>query len=337
MGNIEWGLVIGIAIVALIVITLLIMIRPGIWFRSIISGPYFPFFTLIRWRLMRFDVKALVLLYTKARKAGVKITPRQIETFVLAKGNIKNVVEALIAAQSAGIILSTDTAMAVDLAGRDINDAVKHNITPKVIETPKVDALCKNGVELTAKAKITLRTNLKRIIGGALEETIVARVCEGIVTTIGSATNHKALIESPDKISKQLLVNKSISADTAFDIISIDISDIDVGRNIGAELDIDQAEAIKFISQAEAEKRRSEALAAEQEMRALTQEMRARVVAAEAMLPQALADALDRGVLGVQDYYRLNNLIADTEMRKGIAGTGKTDMLPAPKKKTRLG
>ena len=335
--NIDWVAVGIVAGVILLLITFLILLRPSIWFRSMISGPYFPLSTLVRWRILKLDVKSYAAHYTKARKAGVKISLRQIEAFVLAKGNLKNVTEALIAATSGGISISVDTAMAVDLAGRDIRGAVKNYITPKVIETEKITAMAKNGIELSAKAKITLKTNLRRIIGGALEETIVARVCEGIVTGIGNAANHKDLLENPSKISKPLLADPRIQIDTAFDIMSIDISDIDVGRNIGAELDIDQAEALKFISQAEAEKRRSEAIATEQEMRALTQEMRARVVAAEAMLPEALASALERGSIGVSDFYRLNNLISDTEMRKSIAGTATTDMIVAPRKKTRLG
>jgi uncharacterized protein YqfA (UPF0365 family) len=337
MGNFPWVWIVVGAVLIVLVITFFITMKPRLWFKAMVSGTYIPMSRILGMRVKRLDAQMLVQLYIKARKSGVMITVDQLENHAQARGNIQNVITACIAAHNAGIALPVETAMAIDLAGRDISDAVKHCITPKVIETEKVSAVAKNGIELAAKAKITLRTNLKRIIGGALEETIIARVCEGIVTSIGNASNHKELLENPDRISKQLLVNRSISSDTAFDILSIDISDIDVGRNIGAELDIDQAEATKFISQAEAEERRAKALAAEQEMRALTQEMRAQVVAQEAHLTASLADALQRGNLGMGDFYRMQNLISDTEMRKSIAGTQQQDRLPAPKKKTRLG
>ena len=326
------------AVVALILVTLIVAAQPGLWFRALISGTYIPMSKLITMRFKRLDTRMLVNCYIKARKSGVLITMTQIETLAQARGRVNSVVDALIAAHNAGIILSAETAIAIDLAGRDIKDAVKYCITPKVIETQKITAIAKDGIELSVKAKITIRTNLKRIIGGALEETIIARVCEGIVTTIGNASNHKELIENPDRISKNVLVNRSIASDTAFDILSIDVADIDVGRNIGAELAIDEAEAIKFISQADAEKRRSEAIATEQEMRALTQEMRARVVAAESELPRAIAEAFARGNISVQEYYQMQNMLSDTEMRKSIAGTSNSDMVVATtKKKSRLG
>jgi len=306
------------------------------WFRAMISGTYVGMSKILRMRVKRLDTKAIIMSYIRARKSGVKITIEQIENHVQARGNINNVIDATIAAVNAGVELSIETAMAIDLSGRNIKDAVKERITPKVVETQLVTTVCKNGIQLSARARVTLRANLGRLIGGALEETIIARVAEGIITSIGSAHNHNDLIENPDRISKQLLVNKSITSDSAYDILSIDVSKIEVGRNVGAELKVDEAESNRIVAQSEAEQRRSEALASEQEMRAITQEMRARVVAAEALLPQALADALDRGTIGVQDFYKMNNLIADTEMRKQIAGTQDIDMLPAPKKKSKL-
>lgn len=333
----NWPLIVTLIILAILLVTFLVMIQPALWFRALLSGTYVGVFALLRMRAKKLDSKSIVMAYIRAKKSGVKVTVEQIENHVQARGNVNNVVLALIAAYNAGIELPVETATAVDLAGRDIADAVKHSITPKVIETHRVTTVCKDGVELSARAKITLRINLKRIIGGALEETIIARVCEGIVTCIGSSTKYKELLENPDRISKQLLGNRGISSDTAFDVVSIDISEIEVGRNVGAELEIDRAEASKFIAQADAEERRSKALASEQEMRALTQEMRARVVAAEAMLPQALADALDRGAFSIPEYYKLSNLIADTEMKKQIAGTNTPDMLPvAARKKSKL-
>jgi len=276
------------------------------------------------------------MCYIKARKSGVEITIDQIENHAQARGNIDAVVNACIAAVNGDIPLKVKTAMAIDLSGRDIQGAVTGCIRPKVIETLPVSTVCKNGVELTARAKITIKNNLERLIGGALEETIIARVSEGIVTCIGRANDHKELLENPNIIGITLSADKRIEKDSAYDVISIDVSKIEVGRNVGAELAIDEAVSRKIIAQSDAEKRRTEALAAEQEMRARTQAMRARVVAAEALLPHALADALDRGNIGVQDYYGLQNLVSDTEMRKQIAGTATTDMLPAPKKKSKL-
>ncbi|MDR0975602.1 MAG: flotillin-like protein FloA [Christensenellaceae bacterium] len=330
-----WGIV--AILLGLVVLGFLAaFLNVGVWFRALISGAHISFLTLIRLKIKKMDSRAIADFYIKARKSGVKITVIQIENHIQAHGNIDVVIDALIAAHNAQIALTPEIAMAIDLAGRNIRDAIKHCITPKVIETMKVTAVAKNGIELTVRAKITLRTNLKRIIGGALEETIIARVCEGIVTTIGNADNHNDLLESPDRISKTVLVNRSISSDTAFDILSIDISEIDVGRNIGAELAIDQAEATKYISQADAEKRRSDALAAEQEMRALTQQMRAKVVEAESMVPYAIADAFQKGNIDVKDYYKLQNVLSDTEMRKAIGGAPTSDSVTPQKKKTRL-
>jgi len=306
------------------------------WFRAFISGTYIGILKIVRMRVKRLDTKTIVMAYIKARKSGVVVTVDQLENHVQARGNVDNVVNACIAAVNAKIELPVETAMAIDLAGRNINEAVKETITPRVVETPLVTTVCKNGIELSARAKITLRTNIQQLIGGALEETIIARVCEGIVTCIGSAHTHDDLLENPDRISKQLLVDKNITSDSAFEILSIDVSKIEVGRNVGAELKIDEAESQKIIAQSIAEERRTKALAAEQEMRAITQEMRAKVVAAEAQLPLALADALDNGRITVPEYYQMQNLLSDTEMRRKIAGTEERDMLPAPRKKSRL-
>ena len=334
----DWTLIAIIAVSAVVVITFLILLQPSLWFRALISGCYVPMMSMLRMRIKRLDSRMLVNCYIKARQSGVVIAMHQLERHAQARGNVNTVVEAMIASSNAKIKLTTDTAMAIDLAGRDIKEAVKSCITPKVIETDKISAIAKDGIELSVKAKITIRMNLERIIGYALEETIIARVCEGIVTSIGSATNHKELIENPDRISKALLIDKNLSKDTAFDVLSVDVADLDIGRNVGAELNIDAAEATKFIAQAEAEKRRSEALAAEQEMKVLTQEMRARVLAAESELPRAIAEAFSKGNISVTEYYRMQNMLSDTEMRKAIAGTSlMQEALPAPKKKTKLG
>ena len=236
----------------------------------------------------------------------------------MAGGKVLNVVNALISAHSANIDLSSQTAKAIDLAGRDVLNAVKVSVNPKVIETPVIAAIAKDGIELRAKARVTVRANITRLVGGAGEETIIARVGEGIVTTVGSADTHKEVLENPDRISKTVLA-KGLDSGTAFEILSIDIADIDVGRNIGAQLQMDQAEADKRIAQAKAEERRAMAVAAEQEMKAKTQEMKAQLIAAEAEVPKAISEALKTGKMGVMDYYNLKNLNADTEMRNAIA------------------
>ena len=228
----------------------------------------------------------------------------------------------------------------MDLSGRDINDAVKHRIMPQIIQINNITAMAKNGIEVSVSVKVTVRVNLKRIIGGALEETIIARISEGVMTIIGNANSHNEILEAPNTITKTIMANKDLAADTAFDVLSLDIVDMKVGRNIGAELEIDKAEAVKYISQADAEKRRAEAVAAEQEMRALTQEMRARVVAAESEVPKALAGALKYGNINVKEYMQMENMQSDTLMRKALSGNANADMLTPslnpPKKKTRL-
>ncbi|MDD2592390.1 MAG: flotillin-like protein FloA, partial [Erysipelotrichaceae bacterium] len=259
-----------------------------------------------------------------ATKAGVDISINKLEAHYLAGGNVEKVINSIIAAQRANIPLEFERAAAIDLAGRDVLEAVQMSVNPKVIETPIVAAIAKDGIELKAKAKVTVRANIDRLVGGAGEQTIIARVGEGVVTTIGSAMTHKDVLENPDKISKTVLM-KGLEAGTAFEILSIDIADIDVGRNVGAQLQTDQAEADKRIAQAKAEERRAMAVAREQEMLAAVQEMRAKVVEAEAEVPKAMAEALREGHLGVMDYYNMQNVIADTSMRKSISDIQETN------------
>ena len=259
----------------------------------------------------------------KATKAGLDVSIDKMEAHYLAGGNIDRVINALIAAQRADIDLVFERAAAIDLAGRDVLQAVQMSVNPKVIETPVVAAIAKDGIELRAKARVTVRANIDRLVGGAGEETVIARVGEGIVTTVGSAESHKQVLENPDMISRTVL-SKGLDAGTAFEILSIDIADVDVGRNIGAQLQTDQAEADKRIAQAKAEERRAMAVAHEQEMVAAVQEMRAKVVQAEAEVPLAMAEALREGKLGVMDYYNMQNVIADTQMRDSIAHPAST-------------
>lgn len=288
--------------------------------------------TLIGMRLRRVPPAKIVNPLIKAVKAGLNVTVNQLEAHYLAGGNVDRVVDALIAAERANIPLAFERAAAIDLAGRNVLEAVQMSVNPKVIETPLISAVAKDGIEVKAIARVTVRANIDRLVGGAGEETIIARVGEGVVTTVGSADNHKAVLENPDLIS-QTVLGKGLDAGTAFEILSIDIADVDVGRNIGAQLQTDQAEADKRIAQAKAEERRAMAVAKEQEMKAAVQEMRAKVVEAEAMVPRALAEALREGKLGVMDYYNLQNLLADTQMRDAIgkmapkgdgAGSGNT-------------
>ena len=277
--------------------------------------------TLVGMRLRRVPPARIVLPLIKAVKAGLDVDTAKLEAHFLAGGNVDRVVDALIAAARAGIELTFARAAAIDLAGRDVKEAVTVSVTPKVIETPVVTAMAKNGIQVKATARVTVRANIERLVGGAGEETIIARVGEGIVTTIGSADSHKDVLENPDKISQNVLA-KGLDAGTAFEILSIDIADVDVGKNIGAELQIDQAEADKNIAQAKAEERRAMAVAHEQEMRAEVQEMRAKVVEAEAEVPRAMADALREGRMGVMDYFNMKNIEADTDMRDAISKVG---------------
>lgn len=308
-------------VVAVLVIILLAFIPIGTWFIAAISNAHVSMGRLIGMKMRRIKYKMLVDVYIRARKAGLNIDITELESHVMAGGNVSNVVNALISAHSANIDLSLQSAKAIDLAGRDVLNAVKVSVNPKVIETPIISAIAKNGIELRVKARVTVRANIARLIGGAGEETIIARVGEGIVTTVGSSETHKEVLENPDLISKTVL-KKGLDAGTAYEILSIDIADVDVGRNIGAQLQMDQAEADKRIAQANAEERRAMAVATEQEMRAHTQEMRAKVVEAEAEVPRAMAEALRSGRIGIMDYYQLQNIQADTSMRQAISGTG---------------
>ena len=304
-----------LGIIVVLVIGFFSMVPMGLWISAVASGVKVSVINLVGMRLRRVKPNYIVMPMIKSTKAGLKLTVNQLEAHYLAGGNVDNVVNALIAAERAGMSLNFEQASAIDLAGRDVFKAVTMSVTPKVIETPSISAVAKDGIELLVKARITVRTNIERLIGGAGEETIIARVGEGIVTTVGSSNNHAAVLENPDDISKVVLA-KGLDAGTAFEILSLDIADIDIGRNVGANLQSLQAEADNKIAQARAEERRAMAVALEQEMRAA-------VVAAEAEIPKAMAEALRNGSLGVMDYYRMQNVQADTEMKKGI-GTGVT-------------
>jgi len=301
-----------------------------LWISALASGVRVGIITLIAMRLRRVVPSRIVNPLIKARKAGLQLDTNQLESHYLAGGNVDRVVDALVAAQRANIPLGFERAAAIDLAGRDVLQAVQMSVNPKVIETPIVAAMARDGIEVRAKAKVTVRANIDRLVGGAGEETIIARVGEGIVSTIGSSESHKDVLENPDRIS-QTVLNKGLDAGTAFEILSIDIADVDVGKNIGAQLQTDQAEADKRIAQAKAEERRAMAVAQEQEMKARVQEMRAKVVEAEAEVPLALADALRQGKLGVMDYYNLQNISADTAMRQAF-GQGDKQQPPEEKK-----
>lgn len=298
----------------------------GLWIQALSAGAGVGIFELIGMKLRKVDPRVIVLSRIQAIRAGLDLTTADLENHYLSGGRPVNVVRALIAANRANIALGWKTATAIDLAGRDILEAVQTSVNPKVIDCPNpasgkmtIDAVAKDGIQVKAKARVTVRANIDRLVGGATEETIIARVGEGIVTTIGSSETYKSVLENPDGISKKVL-EKGLDAGTAFEILSIDIADVDVGDNIGAKLQADQAEADKRRFQAEAEKRRAMAMAQEQEMRALTQENRAKVVEAEAEIPRAMAGAFREGNLGIMDYYRMKNIQADTKMREGLGG-----------------
>jgi len=321
-------LVIMIAIIFTFLAVLFSFIPLGLWISALAAGVRIGIFTLVGMRFRRVPPSLIVNSLIKADKAGIEVSTNQLEAHFLAGGNVDRVVNALIAAERANIPLPFERAAAIDLAGRNVLEAVQMSVNPQVIETPVVSAMAKNGIEVRAKAKVTVRANIDRLVGGAGEATIIARVGEGIVTTVGSSDTHKVVLENPDLISRTVL-NKGLDAGTAFEILSIDIADVDVGRNIGAQLQTDQAEADKRIAQAKAEERRALAVAREQEMKASVQEMRAKVVEAEAEVPQAMAQALREGKLGVMDYYQLQNVLADTSMRESIAkGTGQNGQEP---------
>jgi uncharacterized protein YqfA (UPF0365 family) len=322
-----------IAVSSLIFVVLIVVfvafiftfIPVGLWISALAAGVKVGIMTLVGMRLRRVVPVRIVGPLIKAEKAGIQSGVNKLEAHYLAGGNVDRVIDALIAAERANIALPFERAAAIDLAGRNVLEAVQMSVNPKVIETPSISAVAKDGIEVKVMARVTVRANIERLVGGAGEETIIARVGEGIVTTVGSSASHKAVLENPDLISHTVL-EKGLDAGTAFEILSIDIADVDVGRNIGATLQTDQAEADKKIAQAKAEERRAMAVAREQEMKASVQEMRAKVVEAEAEVPKALAKALREGKLGVMDYYNMKNIMADTEMRDAISkGTGSDD------------
>ncbi len=308
-----------LAVAALLVLWLFFYFVPmGLWISALAAGVPIGPMTLIGMRLRKVNPHRVILPMIAAWKAGLKLAISDLEAHYLAGGNVERVARALISADKANIALDFQRAAAIDLAGRDVLDAVAMSVNPRVIETPKVGAVAANGIQLFAIAKVTVRANIDRLVGGATEETIVARVGEGIVSAIGSATSHKEVLENPDKIST-LVLEKGLDAGTAFELLSIDIADVDVGKNIGAQLQTDQAEADLKVARAKAEERRAMAVAREQEMSALVQERRAAVVEAEAEIPRAMAEAFREGNLGIMDYYRMKNVQADTKMREGFA------------------
>lgn len=321
-------LLVGLVILGVILLGIFFTFVPiTLWISALAAGVRVSIFTLIGMRLRRVIPSRVVNPLIKAHKAGLGITTNQLESHYLAGGNVDRVVNALIAAERANIELTFERAAAIDLAGRDVLEAVQMSVNPKVIETPFISGVAMDGIEVKAKARITVRANIERLVGGAGEETIIARVGEGIVSTIGSQNDHKKVLENPDMISRTVL-GKGLDSGTAFEILSIDIADVDIGKNIGAELQTEQAEADKKIAQAKAEERRAMAVAQEQEMLARVQEMKAKVVEAEAEVPQAMAEALRSGNIGVMDYMNIQNITADTDMRDSIGKTNKENNDP---------
>lgn len=328
-GNLDATQVSFVTIIIAILILLLLFFRfvpVGLWITAFFSGAKVSIGNLVGMRLRRVSPSDIVRPLIKATKAGLSLTTNELEAHHLAGGNINQVVDALIAAQRANIDLEFERAAAIDLAGRNVFEAVQVSVNPKVIETPVIAGVAMNGIEVMAKAKVTVRANIDRLVGGAGEETIIARVGEGIVTTVGSSITHSVVLENPDAIS-QTILRKGLDAGTAFEILSIDIADVDVGRNIGAKLQADQANADKSVAQAKAEERRAFAVAEEQEMLAEVQRMRAKVVQAQAEVPLAMAEAFKKGNLGVMDYYKMKNIESDTQMREAIAGESKGTMI----------
>ena len=317
--------VLNVILITLIVIGLCIFfyyVPFMLWINAVVSGVHISLVQLFLMRIRKVPPAKIVNCMIEAHKAGLTEVQRDgLEAHYRAGGHIERVVHALVSANKAGIDLSFQMATAIDLAGRDVFEAVQMSVNPRVIDTPPVTAVAKDGIQLIAKARVTVRANIRQLVGGAGEDTILARVGEGIVSSIGSAESHKLVLENPDSISK-LVLSKGLDDGTAFEILSIDIADIDVGKNIGAQLQMDQAEADKNIAQAKAEERRAMAIASEQEMKAKAQEARAKVIEAEALVPQAMADAFRSGNLGIMDYYRMQNMQADTAMRENIAGGG---------------
>ncbi|QQS51697.1 MAG: flotillin-like protein FloA [Bacteroidota bacterium] len=314
------GLYVLIIIAIITVLWLFFYFIPlGLWFSAVFARVYVPIGQLIGMRIRKVPPGIILNALINSSKAGLKLVRDELEAHYLAGGNVQMVVRALISADKANITLDFKAATAIDLAGRDVLEAVKMSVNPKVIDTPPVTAVAKDGIQLICKARVTVRANIKQLVGGAGEDTVLARVGEGIVSSIGSSHSHKAVLENPDSISRVVL-DKGLDAGTAFEILSIDIADIDIGKNIGAVLQMDQANADKNIAQAKAEERRAMAVALEQEMKAKAQEARAKVIEAEAEIPKAMAEAFRSGNLGIMDYYRLRNIEADTSMRDSIAG-----------------
>ncbi len=316
-----WPIILA-AVVVVLILVLFCVVPMGMWISAVASGVKINIFSLVGMKIRRVKPARIVAPMIKATKAGLKVKTNELEAHYLAGGDVDSVINALIAAERAGIALTFEQASAIDLAGRNVFEAVKMSVTPKVIETPQISAVAKDGIELLVKARVTVRTNINQLIGGAGEATVLARVGEGIVTTVGSATTHSSVLENPDDISKVVL-EKGLDSGTAYEIISIDIADIDIGRNIGANLQSLQAEANTKIAQAKAEERRAMAVA-------LEQEMRAEVVKAESEVPKAMAEALRSGNVGVLDYYKLQNIQADTKMKNDI-GNGVTDFVDKKK------
>ncbi|MGV8094108.1 MAG: flotillin-like protein FloA [Mangrovibacterium sp.] len=310
------GLIAGIFVLLMII---LYFIPIGLWFSALVSGVKISLMQLFLMRFRKVPPSIIVRALIEGTKAGIKLDRDKLEAHYLAGGRVDMVVHALVSAEKANIDLTFNMATAIDLAGRDVFQAVQMSVNPKVIDTPPVAAVAKDGIQLIAKARVTVRANIKQLVGGAGEETVLARVGEGIVSSIGSSHSHKSVLENPDTISK-LVLNKGLDAGTAFEILSIDIADIDIGKNIGAGLQIDQADADKNIAQAKAEERRAMAVALEQEMRAKAQEARAKVIEAEAQIPLAISEAFHVGNLGIMDYMKYRNIMADTQMRESISG-----------------
>lgn len=316
-----FGMYIVIIVAVLVFIWLFFYLIPlGLWFSAVFSRVYVPIGQLIGMRIRKVPPGIILNALISATKAGLKLNRDELEAHYLAGGSVRSVVNALISADKANIELGFNSATAIDLAGRDVDEAVKMSVNPKVINTPPVTAVAKDGIQLIAKARVTVRANIKQLVGGAGEDTVLARVGEGIVSSIGSSKSHKEVLENPDFISRVVL-EKGLDAGTAFEILSIDIADIDIGKNIGAVLQMDQANADKNIAQAKAEERRAMAVALEQEMKAKAQEARAKVIEAEVEVPLAMAEAFRSGNMGIMDYYKMKNIEADTDMRDSIAGS----------------
>ncbi|MCP4119280.1 MAG: flotillin-like protein FloA [Desulfobacteraceae bacterium] len=317
-----------ILVILLVIVSIILLFFIGssisLWVQSLVSGARVGLFNIVFMRFRKVPPRLVVTSKIMAVKAGLDISTDDFESHYLAGGDVSRVVKSLIAADKANIELGFNRSAAIDLAGRNVLEAVQMSVNPKVIETPLIAAMAKDGIQLKAISRVTVRANIDRLVGGAGEETILARVGEGIVTTIGSANSHKMVLENPDLISKTVL-SKGLDSGTAYEILSIDIADVDVGKNIGAELETDRAEADKKIAQAKAEERRAMAFAREQEMKARVQEMKAKVVEAEAQVPLAMAEAFREGNMGIMDYYRMRNIVADTDMRDAIATPGADD------------